>query len=153
MSQKELLISATDTLCHGVRTLYPGARPAATKHTHMHTKPLGTQTKTWNLKCKTGQKRGDEKIPKTKNARGRPHTHTHKTQKKITKPQNHKETQKPTTYKQPNKELPINTNSNVSSPTKKKLIIERGCQERKEKKPPQPPEKKRKEKKKKVGNR
>jgi hypothetical protein len=146
MSQKVLLISATDTLCHGVRTLYPGARPAATKHTHAH-KTLGTQTKTWNLQCKTGKNEEMKKYPK-QNARAHTHNtkHTkHKTQKKITKKhKNQLHTSNPT------KSSPSTRTAMYHLPQKEAHNRKRVPRKKGEKTSPTP----RKEKKKtKVGNR
>jgi hypothetical protein len=86
-------------------------------------------------KMQNWQKRGDEKTPKKKKKRARPHAHTkHKKHKK-----NHKTPESPRNTKTnhiqaPQQRAPHQQEQQCIISHKKKLIIERGCQERKAKK-------------------
>jgi hypothetical protein len=116
------------------------------QNTHICTQNPWHTNKNLEPKMQNWQKRGDEKIPKTKPARARAPTYTHthtKYQKNHKTPKSLRNT-KPNYIQATQQRAPHLHEQQCIISHKKKLIIERGCQERKEKKPPQPPEKKKK---------
>lgn len=112
------------------------------QNTHTCTQNPWHTNKNLEPKMQNWQKRGDEKIPKTKRARAPTHTHTKHTKNKKT-PKSQRNT-KTNHIQATQQRAPHQHEQQCIISHKKKLIIEGGCQGRKEKKPPQHREKKKK---------